>query len=197
MVFNKIKWVLAVLLVFFLILATNFIDKNNFNRIKDSIVNIYEDRLLAKGILFDMSMLVNEKYLAVRTQDDSFTVAQNNKLNAQINKLVNEFKTTKLISEEQEIFDELSLNIEEVNALENDSIVNNEVIAEKLDEVKYNLVQLSKIQLEEGKRQMFLGKKAIDSVELLSQIEVYCLIFLAIIIQIIVLSGFKKKKKSS
>lgn len=197
MVFNKIKWVLAVLLVFFLILATNFIDKNNFNRVKDSIVNIYEDRLLAKGILFDMSMLVNEKYLAVRTQDDSFTVAQNNKLNAQINKLVNDFKTTKLIPKEKEIFDELSLNIEEVNALEKDSLVYNEVIAEKLDEVKYNLVQLSKIQLEEGKRQMFLGKKAIDSVELLSQIEVYCLIFLAVIIQIIVLSGFKKKKKSS
>lgn len=193
MVYSKLKWVLAVLLVFFLILATNFIDKNNFNRVKDSIVNIYEDRLLAKGILFDMSMIVNEKYIAVKTQDTEFLKTKNKNVNNQINALITEFKTTKLINEEQEIFDELTLNLKELNKLESDN-TNNTLVANKLNDIKLNLVALSKIQLEEGKRQMFLGKKAIDSVELLSQIEVYCLIFLAIIIQIIVLSGFKKKK---
>lgn len=40
---------------FFLVLATNLVDRSNFNRIKNSVISIYEDRLVAKGIIFDMN----------------------------------------------------------------------------------------------------------------------------------------------
>ena len=62
--FTKIKWVLSVLLVFFLILATNLIDKDNFRRVKNSIVTIYEDRLVANDLIFELSQLVHQKELA-------------------------------------------------------------------------------------------------------------------------------------
>jgi hypothetical protein len=48
MISNKIKWSVGLLLVIVLIVSTNFIDQNNFQRIQDSVTSIYEDRLIAK-----------------------------------------------------------------------------------------------------------------------------------------------------
>ncbi|MBN2867557.1 MAG: chemotaxis protein, partial [Flavobacteriaceae bacterium] len=62
-----------------------------------------------------------------------------------------------------------------------------------ISKIKKNLEDLSKIQLLEGSKQMSISKKAIDSVELFTQIEIYLLIFLAIVIQIIVMYNPKKE----
>jgi hypothetical protein len=40
-VYNKMKWALGILLVFIIVLITNLIDRDNFNRIRYSIVTIY------------------------------------------------------------------------------------------------------------------------------------------------------------
>jgi hypothetical protein len=64
---------------------------------------------------------------------------------------------------------------------------------EQISAIKQILAELSKIQLNEGGRQMSISKKAIDTVELFTQIEIYLLVFLAIIIQIIVM--YKPKQK--
>ncbi|PKP42222.1 MAG: chemotaxis protein, partial [Bacteroidetes bacterium HGW-Bacteroidetes-12] len=45
-----------------------------------------------------------------------------------------------------------------------------------------------------GSRQMSISKRALDTVELFTQIEIYVLVFLAIVIQIIVM--YKPKEKS-
>jgi len=50
--YNKAKWILGILMVFVLIIATNLIDKNNFLKVRDSVVTIYEDRLVAKDLIF-------------------------------------------------------------------------------------------------------------------------------------------------
>jgi hypothetical protein len=63
----------------------------------------------------------------------------------------------------------------------------------QIAKIKKNLDDLSKIQLLEGSKQMSISKKAIDSVELFTQIEIYLLIFLAIVIQIIVMYNPKKE----
>ena len=63
----------------------------------------------------------------------------------------------------------------------------------QIAKIKKNLEDLSKIQLLEGSKQMSISKKAIDSVELFTQIEIYLLIFLAIVIQIIVMYNPKKE----
>ncbi|MGB5942285.1 MAG: hypothetical protein WBG71_05340 [Leeuwenhoekiella sp.] len=59
--------------------------------------------------------------------------------------------------------------------------------------MKTNLDDLAKIQLDEGSRQMSISKRAVDTVELFTQIEIYLLVFLAIVVQIIVMYNPKKK----
>lgn len=79
--YNKIKWVLGILMIFILILSTNLIDRNNFIRVEDSVVTIYEDRIIANDLIFDISKSIHEKEIAIVSSDSSFFTHTNLKNN--------------------------------------------------------------------------------------------------------------------
>ncbi|MFT6961540.1 MAG: hypothetical protein ACJAWV_001255 [Flammeovirgaceae bacterium] len=189
--FNKLKWILGVLMVFFLIAITNLIDRSNFMQIRDSVVTIYEDRLVAKDLIFDMTRLVYEKELALVSADSAIVSRDNVQIDANLNQLMTFFDKTKLTQEEEGVLNELKLDLNQLQKIEsNNSVEYDEkkrALDEKIQKVKNELYLLSKIQLKEGERQMAISKKAIDSIELFTHIEIYFLIFLAVIVQILVI----------
>ncbi|OBQ54232.1 MCP four helix bundle domain-containing protein [Tamlana sp. s12] len=195
--FNKLKWVLGILIVFVLIITTNLIDRNNFVRVRDAVSTIYEDRIIANDLIFDMQKLVYEKELAVTLSDSVFLHTESPKYNADLQALISRFEQTKLTPEEARVFEDLKTNLEvlynyDVKTLQ--STLNYESkIAPKFAKVKANLDDLSKIQLREGRRQKAISKKAIDTVELFTDIEIYILVVLAIIVQVIVMYNPKEK----
>ncbi len=195
--YTKVKWVLGILMVFVLIVTTNLIDRTNFIRVKESVETIYKDRLVAKGLIFDISTSIQEKEIAVALLDSSFFRVSNSKLNTDINTFISKFESTKLTLKEEKIFQELKDNLIVLEAAEKDFInskfVNSKATFLKISKVKQNLKDLSEIQIAEGSRQMSISKKAIDTVELFTQIEIYLLVFLAIVIQIIVMYNPKDK----
>jgi hypothetical protein len=75
MISNKIKWSVGLLLVIVLIVSTNFIDQNNFQRIQDSVTSIYEDRLIAKDLLFDIQLEIHDKELLLAENKDSILLS--------------------------------------------------------------------------------------------------------------------------
>ncbi|MFT5238163.1 MAG: hypothetical protein ACI9M9_001766 [Flavobacteriaceae bacterium] len=194
---NKIKWILGILVVFILIIATNLIDKNNFIRVRDSVVTIYEDRLVGKDLLFQISKSIHEKEVAVALSDSVFFSNRNKKVDNNIQDLVTSFEQTNLTREKKKVFRDLKENLESISNSETafiqSRLVQKTTLINDISSVKENLNELSKIQLREGRVQMSISKKAIDTVELFTQIEIYILIFLAIIIQIIVI--YKPKEK--
>ncbi|WP_067035291.1 MCP four helix bundle domain-containing protein [Allomuricauda sp. CP2A] len=196
--YNKIKWILGILMIFVLIIATNLIDKNNFVRVRDSVVTIYEDRLVANDLIFKMLKSVHQKELAVSVSDSIFFNTQNPKVNDTIQSLISRFEQTKLTSEEADVFNDLKRNVQSLSDSESQfkksDYVDNSQVLDHIENLKTNLTDLSKIQLNEGSRQMSISKRAIDTVELFTQIEIYILVFLAILIQIIVM--YKPKEKS-
>ena len=197
--YNKLKWILGILLIFVLIIATNLIDKNNFVRVRDSVVTIYEDRLIAKDLIFEMLKSVQQKELAVSLSDSTFFQNQNSKVNDNLQSLVSRFEQTKLTSEEAKEFKDLKGNIKSLIDSEsqflNSDYSNNSQIVDHIESLKTNLNNLSKIQLNEGSRQMSISKRALDTVELFTQIEIYFLVFLAILIQVIVMYTPKEKSE--
>ena len=195
---NKIKWILGILLVFVLIATTNLIDRNNFVRVRDSVVTIYEDRLIAKELIYEMSKSVNAKEIALIAKDSSFFNKKNQTLNTQIEGILSRFEKTKLTPEESKIFEELKSNFKSLfNSEKNGYISNSEnnlTATGLISNIKDNLDKLSKIQISEGSKQLAISKKAIDTVELFTQIEIYLLVFLAIAIQIIIIYNPKEKQ---
>lgn len=196
--FSKIKWILGILLVFLLILATNLMDRHNFVSVRDSVVSIYEDRLVAKGLIFNISTAIHEKEMAISAKDTAFFNNRNGAINTDLNIYVKQFEQTKLTRNETEIFQKLKINTEKLLGAETTFITSNfenkNALLAATSKVKENLYELSKIQLDEGKRQMSISRKAIDTIELFTQIEIYILIFLAIVIQAIIIYSPKKKE---
>lgn len=197
-ILNKVKWIIGVLLVFGLIIATNLIDKKNFKQIRDSVVTIYEDRLLAKEIIFDISRTVHEKEMALALADTGFFNNRNAEINEQLEKDIEKFGQTELTRPEKYEFKELRRNLNLLQKAEKDLVESNfesrESAREKVEEIKQNLNKLSGIQISEGKKHLFLSERAADSIDLYTQLEIYFLIALAIIVQIIILYNPKTPK---
>lgn len=195
--YNKLKWILGILMIFVLIIATNLIDKNNFVRVRDSVVTIYEDRLIANDLIFEMLQLVQEKEIAVAVSDSTFFKDKNLKVNTNLQSLVSRFEQTKLTTQETKVFDSFKNNLKTLIKSESQFLStshnNKSKVVAQLKKIKTNLTDLSKIQLNEGSRQMLISKRAVDTVELFTQIEIYFLVLLAIIIQIIVMYNPKEK----
>jgi endonuclease III-like uncharacterized protein len=94
--YDKIKWILGILLVFILIATTNLIDRSNFIRVKDSVETIYEDRLIANDLIFEIAQLVQQKEIALIRKDSIFFKQKNSKLNNSISNLIFNYEETKL-----------------------------------------------------------------------------------------------------
>tara|TARA_R110000868_G_scaffold275317_1_gene535061 strand:- start:488 stop:1096 length:609 start_codon:yes stop_codon:yes gene_type:complete len=190
-ILNKLKWIFGVFLVFFIILATNLIDRDNFLRIKDSTASIYEDRLIAKSIIYDLSKQFHRKEIALLKADSSFYQQENQATNSLIEEALAQFTSTKLTSKEALIFEDLKLSIADLQAKEatllNDAEKNypNQLLL--IQEIESKLNALAAIQLEEGKRLVLISEKAMNSIELFTQMEIYVLLGLAILVQILIM----------
>jgi hypothetical protein len=187
--FNKIKWILGVLLVFVVVLTTNLIDRQNFSIVSDSIETIYADRLIAQDIIYDITKLLGKKEVAYASLEGEPLAARIKLLNAQIFDFIGLFSTTKLTPKEKIIFSRLrdSLNKLTSAEAETDKSKTETVPAEPLAMIWEQLDELSAIQLEEGRRELQESKRAITSANLFTQLEIGALIFMAVIIQVIIL----------
>ena len=174
-----------------MIAATNLIDKGNFIRVKDSVVTMYKDRLIANDLIFEMSQLFQEKEMALALSDSLYFDKRNKKVNTDIQVYISQYENTFLTDDEKKLFSDLKESFIGLCKSEENLVVsqplNNSGWQNHMGEVRSTLSALSKIQLIEGKRQMGISTKAIESVELFTQMEIYLLIVLAILIQLIVM----------
>ncbi len=197
-ILNKVKWILGVLLVFLLIVSTNLIDRNSFKQVRNSIETIYEDRLVAKGFLYDISNLLHEKEIAYLRQDTAFFRKNNHEINMKIEKIIELFSQTRLVGQETKTLDKLLVNFKNLEDIEENMPLllsgENQNWIKQLNKVKGYTNKLSKIQVKEGEKQFAITKKAMNIVDLSTKIEIYLLIFLALVIQFIVIYSSPNKK---
>ena len=199
-ILNKLKWIFGILLVFLLVLATNLIDRDNFLRIKDSTLSIYENRLIAKNIIYDLSNQIHQKEIALVSRDTNFYRQENATTNKILSELLEQFANTELTSKEKDIFSHLKTNIEQLQSNEADLNLTQPSFPGKqkslIQSINTNLDALATIQLEEGKRQVMISDRASSSIELFTQIEIYFLIALAILVQFLIMYKPKSRGQS-
>lgn len=194
-IFSKIRWAASILLVFFIVLITNIIDRDNFNRLSYTVTTIYEDRIIASDLIFEMSRLMREKQIAVVTKDTTFFKKKNDASNREMSGLIERYRQTKLTDKENTVFTQLQ---DELKTLERKEQPTENIQApdllKSIDKVHLHLHDLSKIQLHEGRRQVFISNKAKDNINLFTRLEIIFLIIMAVFIQIIIL--YKPKELS-
>ncbi|WP_341296740.1 MCP four helix bundle domain-containing protein [Catalinimonas locisalis] len=182
---------MSILLVFIIVLTTNLIDRDNFNRLRQSIVTIYEDRLIVNDLIYEMTSLIQDKQIALLKSDSVFFQQQSRQINNKIEAIIARYEETKITQEEGIIFDRFKENIERLADIEAEYMAsgfeNEESMMNQIITLKENLYDLSKIQLKEGKRQMDFSQRTMDTIELFTQIEIIFLVVMAVLIQIIIL----------
>jgi len=189
--YDKIKWILGILMIITLVITTNLVDRNNFLRINDAIETIYEDRLVAKDLILKMSSLLHKKEIAAIKADSNFYSGRNSKLDGEIESYLLRYDQTKLTAQEEKLLGDfknrfIELKNKEIEFIES-GYSEKATLLNHYSDIQNNLEQLAKIQLKEGSRQLEISRSAMDTVDLFTQIEIYILIFLAIVVQIIIM----------
>ncbi|GGH64867.1 MCP four helix bundle domain-containing protein [Phaeocystidibacter marisrubri] len=191
MMIEKIKWVFAVLIVFLVILGTNLIDRRNFKQLKNSVENIYDDRMVASNLIYRMTSLLRNRELLIVRSDTTHYDERVRVFEDKFKDIISEYRSTNLTDFEQI---ELSRVIEAKNQLsriEEQHVQlgqhNLDVIVGRYDRIYRHMDELSTIQMEESAKQKRISQKAMDSVEFFTNIEIYMLVFLGVLAQVIIL----------
>lgn len=196
--FGKIKSVAAVMMVFLLILATNMIDQDNFERVEASVEKIYEEQLMTKDAIIHLTNLIHEKEVAFLMKDSTYFDLKRPVSNKQIVALLADCEKGEVTRKEGVILSELKSNSEKLFQAEEVGAQllgsNNSSYYERLNLIETEIHELAHLQLEEGRRQKMASRDAIESTKLFSRIEIYLLIILAVAVQIIILYPSKKRE---
>ena len=188
--FDKLKWLLIIGVVFTLVLATNLIDRRNFRNINNSVVSLYEDRLVVKNTILDMATAINQKEVAFLTKDTVSIKANNHRLTDALKNDLGKFNPSSVTASEVESLDQLKNNLDamfkaEAALLENEfsSLDDYKKIIERVNE---DMDVLAHIQMKEGKKQLITSQRNMAAVELFTQLEIIFLVLFAAIALIII-----------
>ena len=185
---NRIKIGFAFAIVFLLVLATNRLDKRRFDRINESLTSIYEDRLVAKGHLYQLSSVFHkkEKALLSDSQNAKDVMAQSN-----IDQLILDYNATKLTNEEKAVFNKFRQDYEALRVIENtssdiDSASNKSKMKMHLNRIQEDLDNLAKIQISEGESLTKFAQNSFDTSDTMSKIEIAVILLIGIVVQFII-----------
>jgi len=159
--FDKIKWVFGIAMVFLLVLATNLIDRQNFMRIVDYLT-------AASGQLKDNNAATNTR----------------------VTEYFGLFADTKLTPKEEIVFRRLKQEFASLQAAEASLETNREErvqLQAHLATFQEHLDGLAEIQVREGKKELYESRKALSSANLFTQLEIAALVIMALLVQVIIL----------
>lgn len=197
-IFSKLKWIAALVLVFCVILATNLIDQNHFKHLQESVHTIYADRLVAKDYLNDITLSLKEiEYYSncqQVEQDEWKEVRIRN--TKHINTLIDLYINTKFTQEENELFQIFQTEWEllQESLSENASMAPQKQVKIQFNSCFIYLEKLSKLQVTEGEKQLSESTISIQAIDLFTTIEIYALLAIAILIQVLILYSSKSKE---
>ncbi len=203
MIVNKLKWIAGFFVVFILILATNLIDKDHFQRIEKSVTTIYEDRLVANDIIYKMSRIISEKSLGFALSDSVFISDRNQKLSSELDQHISDFHETELTNTEAELLTDLENDFQilkqaELNYTQEQVFLNSNkylnTVNAQIFKINKALDELSNVQMTEGKKQKSIASNSLNLIEMMTRIEIISLIILGIVIQFLVL--YKPRRES-
>jgi len=192
---QKIRSAFAIATVFILVLATNQSDKQYYDSIKETMKTIHEDRLVAKGYLYELNSIFFEKQIEA-LKNNGFQ--PNSQINQEIQSLIESFAETKFTKKEKYQFKDFNRNVEQLfryeKQLEAKEELTDEDIADycaQLDIIAKSLKELAEIQVGEGESQLKSAKLYTERNDFLGQIELWIIIGVGLIIQFLIFYRFK------
>lgn len=205
---KKVRAMLIIGVLLLLIYVKNLIERQAFKDISNTFTEVYNDRLVVEGYIFQIS----EKLFQIQKLVDHCDVGYDySKVIDEIAGhekgilvIVEDFEATKLTQQEDGYLTDFKkiivndLSIKNYNLLYSDSSGVNQsqvkLYDQKITQARKDLENLSKIQMEEGEKLISKAKVQINRSQIWAQFEVALLIVLIIVIYILL---FRKSEGQS
>ncbi len=185
----------------------NLLERRSFRSISSTFTEVYNDRLLVEGYIFQISekLFLIQKLVDHCDLDYDYTKVIN-EISAHekaIMSVIGDFESTKLTEQEASYLSdfkkiiETDLNIKSYELLFSDSSgVNREQVKiydQKISRARQDLENLSKIQLAEGEKLVSRAKTLINRSQIWAQFEVALLIILLVVMFLLL---FRKSERN-
>jgi hypothetical protein len=188
---KRIKIGFYIVIIFGVLFAANRLDKTHFDTAQHSLNSIYNDRVVAQDIIYQLSSTFNDRHLLYISETFvDVSVAEVKKQDELIKALFSDFRNTLLTENEKKQLRYLEVNfskLKEVESVEGNS--NSMVLTDlkqKFLDINENLDALSKIQLSESRNLKAIGQKSLDSNDLLSITEIIIMGFFALALIVLI-----------
>ncbi len=202
---SKFVFVFGLLCAFLLIFFSGRGNIIHFEKIQNSIEEIYEDRLVVKGIIFDLSLLLHQKEIANASNNSTFYLSENAAVNTQIERHLQNFRATKLTPTEEKTLNRFSADFETLRGSEQKFHVSDghqftqqeaKALSEQLANLYVDLKKLASIQLSEGRLKMVVSSQTSDTMKAFARIEKY-LLFMCVGLALVIIFFIPGPKKET
>lgn len=196
----KVSLLLAVVMV--LVMVNNLVERRHLKSLKNDFKEIYQDRLLAEGYIFQVyDHLYHKSELLMLKNFENGHFRNPVELGSHqrmVSQLMQQYGETYLTSDEQSYYEDLKSQLEQLQVAENKLLAGIELPDPQhdIDQIRSitrkcmtTLTALSAIQLSEGKVLERRSSKTFMGSISTSHFEMSILIFIALMIQVLVISG--------
>jgi len=205
---KKIRALIIISLLLLLIYAKNLIERSSFKEISRAFSEVYDDRLVVKGYIFDIS----EKLFTIQELIDHCNIDfdykniidEITKNENEILDIIVDFEQTKLTEQEAVFLTDFKkiiktdLNIKSYELLFTDTSGVNinqvKLYDEKISQARKDLEELSDIQLVEGEKLIGKAKSLINKSQIWAQFEVALLVLIIVVLYLLLFKNFSSKE---
>lgn len=192
---RRIRALIIIGILLLIFYAKNLVERESFRSISEAFTEVYNDRLVVEGYIFDISDRLFQIQKLIDhcniDYDYSKVIDEITGYEQSILKTIETFEKTKLTDEEASYLSDFKaiilhdLVIKNYDLLYSDSSgVNREQVKiydKKISQARADLLNLSKIQMEEGEKLISKTKILINRSQIWAQFEVALLIILVVV----------------
>jgi hypothetical protein len=197
---RKIKALVIVSVLLLLLYAKNLLERQSFRSISSTFTEVYNDRLVVEGHIFDISERLFQIQKLVDhcdlDYDYSKVIEEISGHEKEILLIIADFEETKLTDQEEGYLNDFKkiiqkdLNIKNYELIYTDSTGINrsqvKVYDQKISRARKDLDDLSRIQMEEGEKLISKAKVLINRSQIWAQFEVALLIILVVVMFLLI-----------
>lgn len=204
---RKVRALIIIGILLLLLYSKNLIERQSFRSISNTFTEVYNDRLVVEGYIFQISenLFQIQKLIDHCNIDYDYSkvineISTNEK---SILAIIKDFEATNLTEQEAGYLTdfkkiiETDLNIKSYDLLYSDSSGVNraqvKIYDEKITRARLDLDNLSKIQMEEGEKLISKAKILINRSQIWAQFEVALLIILVVVMFLLL---FRKSERN-
>lgn len=176
-------------LALIMIFGSNRLNQRYYTEVKNTVNSVYQDRVVVQGYIFELNNIFHTKEISLLRQEPI-----SNSDSARIEMLLVDFGNTELTEKESRLLKDFSSQVNILHEIESkveelDSPASKDIqqgYNELFNNIEQTLVGLAEVQLDQSSRLNIFSQDILDTINVLSNIEIAFMILMGIIILVLI-----------